>query len=402
MPSYRNSDPRPPIMRGCPPREDMRPTLETWDRPPFNRWSFQHVREILPTTSVHRGPGRASVLPRTPVDLDRIEFEDSAGTLTTLADLLEETYTDGFIVVHQGHVVYERYFNGMTERSLHLSQSVAKSICASVAGILIGRGILDPDAPVETYVPEFARCGYRGATVRQVMDMRSGVRFSEVYTDPNSDIARFDFASGWKPRTSRDDPACVFDLIMGVEQDRDHGGAFQYRSIETDVMAFCMERATGRRLADLVSDELWSKLGVEEDACFTVDAAGYALADGGFNACLRDYARFGLMHLDMGVFNGRQIVPAEWVAQCRTGDHAVFGAPYTEVLPNGAYRNQFWIEDVDRRAYMARGVFGQIIHIDPDNDMVAVKLSTWPDFQNTRFNVSTLLALRAIGRALND
>jgi CubicO group peptidase (beta-lactamase class C family) len=234
------------------------------------------------------------------------------------------------------------------------------------------------------------------------MDMRSGVRFSEVYTDPDSDITKFDFASGWKPRASPDDPPCVFDLILGVEQDRDHGGAFQYRSIETDVMAFCMERATGRRLADLVSEELWSRLGVEEDACFTVDPAGYALASGGFNACLRDYARFGLMHLNMGVFNGRQIVPAEWVARCRTGDHAVFGAPYTEVLPNGAYRNQFWIEDVDRRAYMARGVFGQLIHIDPDNDMVAVKLSTWPDFQNTRFNVSTLLALRAIGRALND
>ncbi len=387
-------------MRGSPPPADMRATLANWDKPPFNRWSFQHAREILPTANVHRGSAPVSVLPRTPVNLSSVAFESATGSELSLDQFVEETYTDGLIVVHQGHVVLERYYNGMTERTPHLSQSVGKSICGTVAGILIGRGALDPNAPVSHYVPEFADCGYGTATLQQVMDMRSGVRFSEVYTDPASDIAQYDYAAGWKPRPPDYQPACTFDLILGLEQDRDHGGAFQYRSVESDVMGFCMERATGRTLSELVSLELWSRLGCEENADFTVDSAGYALASGGFNATLRDYARFGLLHLNGGFFNEQQIVPAEWVADCRNGDHSLFGPPYTDSLPNGAYRNQFWIEDAERRAYMARGVFGQLIYIDPDFDLVAVKLSTWPDFQNAQYSIDTVRALQAIADAL--
>jgi hypothetical protein len=401
MNSYRNTDPRPPIMRGAPPPPDQRVTLDNWDRPPFNRWSFQNVRQVLPTATVHRGNGPVCALPRAAIDLSQLTFDNDAGVEITVDAFLEESYTDGFIVLHQGHVVFERYYNAMTERTLHLSQSVGKSICGTVAGILMGRGILDPDAPLKHYVPEFAGCGYGTATVQQAMDMRSGVGFSEVYTDPNSDIAKFDLASGWKPRPQGYTPACTFDLLLGLDRERDHGGDFSYRSVEIDAVAFCMERATGMTLPELVSAELWAHLGMEEDADFTVDSAGYALASGGFNATLRDYARFALMHLNMGLFNGRQIVPAEWVAQCQHGDHAIFGAPYTEALPDGAYRNQFWIERPTTRAYMARGVFGQLIYIDPDNDITAVKLSTWPDFQNVQYSKDTLHALHAIAAALN-
>ncbi len=401
MTSYRNADKRPAIMRGAPPLPGHRVTLANWDRPPFNRWSFQHVREILPTACVHRGDGPVSNLPGAPAGLEPLAFTDSEGEEQTIGGHLEETYTDGMIVVHQGHVVFERYYNGMTERTRHLSQSMSKSVCATVAGILIGEGALDPDAPVQEYVPEFAECGYRDATLGQVMDMRSGIKFSEDYTDPESDIAKFDFASGWKRQPEDYEPNCTFDLIRGVAKDRDHGGKFQYRSIESDVMAFCMERVTGMTLSELLSTRLWSKMGAEENADFTVDSAGYALASGGLNATLRDYARFGLVHLQMGHFNGRQIVPAEWIAQCHEGDHSVFGEPYNAALPDGAYRNQFWIESPTNRAYMARGVFGQLIYIDPDHDMVAVKLSTWPDFQNTRYSRDSLLALHAIADALS-
>ena len=389
------------IMQGSPPPSECRVTHDNWDRPPFNRWSFQHVREVLPTVPVGRGSGPARDLERAEQDLGALGFETADGRGVTLSDFLDETYTDGLIVLHRGAVVFERYFNGMAAGTPHLSQSVAKSVAGTVAGILIGRGVLDPHAPVEEHVPEFADCGYRGATLSQVMDMRSGVKFSEVYTDPQSDIGKVDIASGWKPRLNASDPEHMFEVILGLTQERDHGGRFEYRSIETDVMAFCMERVTGQRLAELVDTELWSRLGAEEDAYFTVDPAGYALADGGFNATLRDYARFGQMHLDRGAVDGDQIVPRDWVAACSRGDPSVFGAPYTDVLPNGAYAQQFWVEDANTQAYMARGVFGQLIHIDPDNDMVTVKLSTWPDFQNTEFGVNTLRAIHAIARELN-
>lgn len=403
MTSYRNSDPAPPIMAGSPPAMVV-PKLD-WDRPPWNRWAFQHIREILPTIEVWRGNGHSRPLPRAERSLDDLPVEDSAGRPTTLAGLLDETYTDGFLVLKDGAVAYERSFNGMTERTLHLSQSMAKSVTASVCGILAGRGLVDPAKPVTHYLPELSATGWAGASLQQVLDMTTGVKFSEEYTDRYSEIGQVDVASGWKPVAPGSDPAFrwpahVWELILRLkETTRPHGAAFEYRSIETDVLAFVMERVTGKRLAELVSEEIWQKLGADESACFTVDGAGYALADGGFNATLRDYARFGQMILD----DGAGIVPAAWIAATRNGP---CGPGYSESMPQGGYRNQFWINDPRSRTLSCRGVFGQLIQIDWDNRMVTVKLSSWPDFSNTAYSVATRRAIdkiaAALGRPLNE
>lgn len=398
MISYRNSDQQLPIMQGSPPA--LIPPRMDWDRPPWNRWAFQNIRQILPTAEVWRGQGPVQHLPRAGGDLDGLRVSSVDGQETTLAALLDETYTDGFLVIKNGAVAYERYFNGMTGRTLHLSQSMAKSVTAAAAGILMGRGLLDAEAQVTDYLPELNDTAYRGATLQQVLDMTSGVRFDEIYTDPYSDIGRSDVASGWKPIPPDSDPHFrwprhMFELILSLgELDRRHGDLFSYRSIETDVLAFCMERVTGRRLPQIISEELWQPMGAEEDASFTVDAAGYALADGGFNATLRDYGRFGLLHLD-----GR-LVPHDWIEATRNGNHAIFHEPYTYTLPEGAYRNQWWIEDPRSRAIMARGVFGQLIYVNWDHNMVVVKLSSWPDFLSVPFSVATLNAIHAIAGEL--
>ncbi|MEJ6782440.1 serine hydrolase domain-containing protein [Aminobacter sp. Piv2-1] len=397
MSSYRNSESHPPIMQGSPPAMPVPKTA--WDMPPWNRWAFQHVREIVPTAEVWRGEGPVRALPRLETDLDGLAVVDSAGKPTTLSGLLDETYTDGLIVLKDGKIAYERYFNAMTARTPHLSQSVAKSVTGTVFGILAGRGVVDPKKLVTDYLPELAATGWNGATVQHVLDMTTGVRFSEAYTDPYSDIGQVDVACGWKPVPAGTDPAFkwprhVFELILGLtETTRPHGAAFEYRSIETDVLAFVMERATGKRLAQLVSEELWQKIGAEESACFTVDSAGYAVADGGFNATLRDYARFGQTILE----DGAGIVPAGWIAETRNGVH---GPNYSASMPEGSYRNQFWIEDPRSRALMCRGVFGQLIHIDWDTGMVTVKLSTWPEFTSVAYSVATLKAVHAIADAL--
>jgi CubicO group peptidase (beta-lactamase class C family) len=398
MNSFRNSGTRLPIMEGSPP--DLVPPRMDWDRGPWNRWAFQHVREVLPTAEVWRGKGPVRELPRGDRDLDGLAVTGPEGQAMTLAGLLDETYTDGFLVLKNGAVVYERYFNGMGERTLHLSQSVAKSFTGALAGILVGHGLLDVQAPVTQYLPELNDTAYRGATLQQVLDMTTGVRFSEDYTDSHSDIGKLDVASGWKPIPPDSDssfrwPHHMFELILGLDQlERRHGDLFAYRSIETDVLAFVMERVTGKRLPQLLSEEIWQKAGMEESACMTVDPAGYALADGGLNACLRDYGRFGQMLLEGSV------VPPQWTLATRSGDHAIFKEPYTYSLPEGAYKNQFWIEDAGSRAIMARGVFGQMIHVDFDHNMVVVKLSSWPDFLNVPYSVATLGAVHAIGAAL--
>jgi len=375
-----------------------------WDRAPWNRWSFQHVADILPTVAISRGTGPVRKLPRNEHDeLDRLPVAGIDGATVALATFLEQTFTDGFLVLMDGAIVYERYLNGMNPETLHLSQSVAKSFTGMLAGILARRRMIAINVLLTDYVPELEATAYRGATLRHVLDMTSGVRFTEDYTDPYSDMGRADVASGWKPIPDGADPAMqwpqsMLELILSLRDlDREHGEAFAYRSIETDVLALVLERATGKRLAQLMSEELWQKLGMEQDANMTVDRSGFALADGGLNACLRDYSRFGQMILE----EGGGIAPAGWIEATRNADHSLFGAPYTAVLPDGAYRNQFWVEDGKDRNVMARGVFGQLIYIDFKHRMVVVKLSSWPEFVNPAWTVATLEAVRAIGRVLS-
>jgi CubicO group peptidase (beta-lactamase class C family) len=399
MTSYRNSDPHPAIMQGSPPQ--LVPPRMDWDRPPWNRWAFQNIRQILPTAEVWRGDGPVPALPRQEQDLDELPVASTKGAVTTLARLLDDTYTDGFIVLKDGAVVYERYFNGMTPRTLHLSQSVAKSVTAAAAGVLVGKGLLDVNTPVTHYIPELNDTAYRGALLQHVLDMASGVTFDETYTDPHSDVGQLDVSSGWKPVPPGADPSLrwprhVFEQVLGLGKlECRHGERFSYRSIETEVLGFCMERVTGKRLHEIVSEELWQPMGAEQSASFTVDAVGSALADGGFNACLRDYARVGLLYLQ----NGGGIIPPEWVEATRTGRHDP-SAPFSPALPEGSYRNQWWIEDPRSRALYARGVFGQMIYVNWDHGLVAAKLSSWPDFVNTSFSIATQKALHAIGRHL--
>lgn len=372
---------------------------EDWDRAPFNRWAFRNVRQMVPTAEVWRGPGPAMPLPEAPQHLQGLEFEIDGRTLS-VGQFLQESFTDGFIVLSKGAIVTEVYMNGMERRSAHLSQSVAKSIVGTVAGILHGRGELDFAAPVTEYLPDLGRTAYRGASVQQVMDMTSGVRFDETYTAPDSHIAKVDRACGWKDLVPGW-PETMWALVTELTgSEAAHGESFRYRSIETDVIGFILMNISGLSLPDLVSRELWAPMGADEDAYFTVDRAGYGLADGGFNATLRDYARFGQLISNGGNAHGRQIVPWRFIEDLPNARHDLFGGDYRIVLPEGAYHNQFWIEEPGRPVMICRGVFGQMIYIDRDADFVAVKLSTWPEFTSPTRTRTALAAVRAIRAAL--
>jgi len=406
MKSYRNSDVPPPIMLGSPVSPKWRVPHAQWDQPPWNRWTFQNVRQILPTTNVRRSAGLGQPLESDLQDLSNLSFKSVDGNPLTIPGLLDETYTDGFLVYMDGRIIHESYYNGMDAGTLHLAQSVSKSIVATVTGIMIGQGLLNPAELLSVYLPELGNTGWAGASLQQALDMTSGVKFVEEYTDIDSDIGRTDVASGWRPIPGNalpDSywPSCIWDQILSLkEKDAQHGERFYYRSIETDVIAHVMERVAGMRLADLVSQELWSPMGAEHDACFTVDSAGYALADGGFNATLRDFARFGLLYLNDGRRGNEQIIPQTWVQDVRSGDHGLFNDVARQSLPKGCYRNQFWIEDVSGTAVMCRGVFGQLIYIAPEDNMIVVKLSSWPEFLNQKHSLNTQAGIREIARAL--
>jgi len=389
---------------GRPIAKEHRIPRDGWDRAPWNRWSFQHIREILPTTEVWRGNGPIWQFQENPTDLDPVTFTSHSGQSTTVIDWLLQNYADGILVIHHGEIRYERYLNQMTERTLHLSQSMAKSITSAVAGILVARGLLDPEEHISTYLPELKATGWKDAKLRHALDMTSGVRYVEDYEALDSDIAATDVASGWRP-AQPDVPyfQCMWDQILSLKDTvREHGTLFEYRSIETDVLAHCMERVTQTRLAELISHELWQPLGVQESACFTVDGAGYPLADGGFNATLRDYARFGQMLCSGGVGNGRQIVPREWLLDTFDTNPSLFSDDNNMDLDNGAYRNQFWIRDIERRILMARGVFGQIVYADMDNSLTIARLASWPEFVSSERKTDDLRAFDAITHFLTN
>ncbi|MEM6588878.1 MAG: serine hydrolase [Pseudomonadota bacterium] len=403
MESYRNSDPRPPIMEGSPPPPEWRVPMIDWDRGPWNRWAFQHIREILHTAPVPCADV-ASKLPEAFEPIEEIAFEAPFGP-TAVAQWIDDDYTDGLLVMIDGKIVHESYWNGMTRGSVHLCQSVSKSITATTASTLFAEGLLDPHAPVTDALPELEKTAWKGATLRQVMDMASGVKYDETdYFNRASDVGKTDVAAGWKPIPEGYEgehwPHCVHDQIMTLtERDAEHGARFEYRSIETDVLAHAMERVTGKRLPQLVSERLWQPLGAETEACFTVDPSGYGLACGGFNASLRDLARFGLAYLNDGQVDGRQVIPNAWVNDVRSGDHGRFNDYGREHFPNGCYRNQFWIEDADRMGHYCLEIFGQIIYVSPERGMVAVKLSTWPDAVNNDNHSACVAAFHAIARA---
>ena len=383
-------------MCGYPPPPEKRPDLSNWDLAPFNRWSFLNVRKLFPTVEVKADCAQASVLPQASRDLGSIEFTDHAGRRTRLADFLDSSYTDGFLVAHKGRVVSESYFNNMQADTPHLSQSVAKSLVGALTGILHHLGLIDLQAPIAEYVPELKHCGYRDARVAQVLDMTSGIRFNEDYNHPDSDIRRIDIASGWRPAPESGSCPTIRDIILTLPKIRPHGQVFEYKSIETDVVAWALERAANDSLANLVSELIWKKIGAAHDAYFTVDRALTAQADGGFNATLRDYARFGMMMQNDGRSGSTQVLPSAWIERSANGDSSVYGAPYTDTCPLGAYRDFWWLNNITQGDFMARGVFGQMIYVDRKAELTIVKLSTWPDYLIRNFTRDSLSAFAAI------
>jgi len=390
------------IMQGFPPPPEKRPSLENWDLAPFNRWTFQNIRSLFPTVEVRRGLQEASEFEKSLIDLSNMKFTNFAGNEKDFDSFLEETYTDGMLVYANGKLIFEHYANDMHPETPHLSQSVAKTIVGAVAGILLENGTLERHALLKTYVPELAVCGYGDATLDHVLSMQAGVQFTEDYGLPHSDMTRVDVACGWRPALAGSKYESIRDIILTLPKVREHGEVFDYRSIETDVIAWVLERVSGESLPNLVSRLIWQSMGAERDGFFTVDRHGTALADGGFNATLRDYARFGRLILNAGKTGAPDIVPLSWVKDCQKGDAGKFHAPYINVTPNGAYKNKWWIRDVDRGDIAARGVFGQMIYVDRENDYLVVKLSSWPDYVIPEYTIDTFLAIDAIRNLINS
>jgi CubicO group peptidase (beta-lactamase class C family) len=335
----------------------MSAPLETWQVGPWNRWAYQHVDEMVPTVVVSRGDGPVLELSERPAALD-------AG------DFLDTQYVDGLAILHDGALVLEEYRNEMGADTLHLSQSVGKSVLGLLAGVLHGHGLLDPASPVVEHVPEVAGSGYDGATVQHLLDMTAAIDFVEDYA---AGFWKYDVACAWHPPAPGADAETILAFLTTIGPAAwSHGERLHYSTPNTDLLGIVAERAGGAPLAELISRELWAPLGAERDASLTVDSAGTAAIGGGFCATLRDYARLG----DLVRREGAGVVPADWIARLGAGDDGVFARSSWATTGSTGYGLQWWRIG---GGPAARGIHGQLVAVDRAAGVVVAILSSWPE-----------------------
>lgn len=346
---------------------DYRVTKETWAFGPHNRWGLQHVREITSTATVSRGDGPVRAFESKPKPVLDLKVKRPDGEMVTVKRWLHDSYTDGFLILYKDKVATEVYMNDMEPESLHNLFSMSKSYLGVLCGMLIERGILNPDAPITDYVPELEGSVYGDALVRHLLDMNVGIAFDEDYANPDSDIFRHAFATNALGDAG---DLTLRKVLTTFKKEGEHGQGFHYVTANTDALGWVAERAAGRSLIEMLSTEIWSKIGAEQDAAIIVDLDRTTFIGGGFNTTLRDSARFGQMMLHRGKVGETQVVPESFIKDIET-----FSIPTRN--KGTRYRSQWWVES-QYEAIAASGVAGQDIIVVPNKELVIVKFSSWP------------------------
>jgi CubicO group peptidase (beta-lactamase class C family) len=342
-------------------------TLANWRSSPFNRWAFHHVRELVPSADIPNDWGRIRQLPSRTCEF-KLRIEPDAGEPLTLEAFLKETDTDGFVVLHRGRILFESYANGMTPQTPHLLMSVSKSML----GLLFGLLELDPQAQVTDIAPELRNTAYRGATLRHLLDMRAGIAFDEDYLATSGAIVEYRKSTGWNPLDPGDAPSDLHSFLSGLTRsDSAHGGRFHYTSPNSDLIGWVIERATGRRYADLMSERLWKPAGAEYPAYITVDRLGAPRTAGGMCVTLRDLARVGLFMSEN---------PNAWIDDIeRNGDAEAWAAgdlvQYFPGLPL-RYRSFWYRLEGAAPLLFGMGIHGQNLFVDRRNELVIAKVSS--------------------------
>jgi CubicO group peptidase (beta-lactamase class C family) len=271
-----------------------------------------------------------------------------------------------------------------------------------MAASMIVEGALREDATVASYVPELTTSGVGDATIRDLLNMTTGLDYTEDYADPNSPVWEFSRAGGFLARPAGySGPQSFFEFLKRLKKAIPHGEKFAYKTVNTDTLAAVLRRVSGKPLADLLRERIFARLGPEQDAYFQVDSAATEFAGGGLNLTLRDMARFGeVMRLD-GKFNGHQIVPKSVVGDTRNGaDKAKFAGAGYKTLAGWSYRNMWWVSHNEHGAFMARGVHGQAVYIDPKAEMVIARFGSHPLAANVNNDPTSLPAYHAVARHL--
>lgn len=377
--------------------------LANWRQPPHSRWSFHHVRELVPSARI-AASANVAALAYVPRDIGHIRFSATDGRTRNVREFFAETFGDGLIVMAGGRVAAEWYEGRTYGASVpHIVFSVSKSLTALVCAVLEARGLLDPEAPVTDYVPEAKASAYGQARVRHVLDMTVGIDFDENYLSAGSAFARYRESTGWNPLTDPANPPDLRSFLMELKPDgRQHGTQFHYVSPNSDLLGLIAERAAGERFPALMSELLWQPLGAEHDAYITVDRLGAPRTAGGICVSLRDLARVGEMMRGHGFANGRQVIPGHFVDELYTkGERNPWlKGDLLALAPDGHYRNKWYLRGPEG-AMMAVGIHGQWLYVDLRANVTIAKLSSQPLPVDEAMDQLHLAAFEAIAAALS-
>ena len=330
-------------------------------------YNFLNMDKIFPTREI-KASKNPKPLKRNIKALPETFFFE--GEEKNLQEYLDYFWSDGMIVLHKNEMVYENYWLGNNENKRHISWSVAKSFISALVGIAYEEGLIDSlDDPVTKYLDDFKETGYDDVTIKDILQMSSGVLFNEDYADYDSDINRFGraVATGTSMR----------DFSKTLTREREPGTYMHYVSINTQVLGFLLQEVTNKSISQYLHDKIWNPLGMEDSAYFILDDVKDEFALGGLNATLRDYAKFGLLYLQNGRWNDNQIISKQWIEDSHSTDgiHLVPGERETSSNPWG-YGYQWWVPGFPDTDYTASGVYNQYIYIDPLSKIVIAKTSS--------------------------
>ena len=352
--------------------------LSNWRTVPYSRWAFHNVREIVSTADIETATVDPMVLPARTLPFDQFRLPVADGSLLKLDKFREATATDGLVILRDGEIVHEFYDNGTTAHTPHILMSATKSAVGLIAGILERNGILDVDALVSHYVPEIGGTAYRGATIRHLLDMRTGLILDD------GQLHHYATASNWDPIAPGDAPTdlhAFFETLTAHPPT--HGGPFSYVSANTDLLGWAIERATGRGFASLVSELLWKPMGAEDAAYITVDRKGAPRCTGGLCATTRDFARIGQLLVQNGSRESVEVVPAAWIDDiAENGDRDAwakgeFAQGFAGIRMS--YRSGWYVIDGAPKILFAMGIHGQNLFVDRANRIVIAKVSSQND-----------------------
>lgn len=379
----------------------MATDLTNWRTPGHTEWSFQNVDKVLNTRTIKTGDQKK------PLDYQLREVKGfnlsrEGQPSLDLDAWLQETSSNGLVVLRNDKIVYETYDRTNNAESKHILFSLTKSVTGLLAGILASQGKLDVNASVTKYVPEVKGTSLENAIVRDCLDMRSGIKY-----DDNSHAYRA--AMGWEPLRDDDKAKNLQQFLSSFHAESTgkaqgvEGWPFNYASVNTDLMGWILERASGKKFAELASELLWKPMGAESDALIAVDSEGSARAAGGMCVVLRDLARMGQLVLH----DGDGIVPAEWVRDLRHGGSqeawaaGPWSAGFKDHLAGVSYRS-FWYSSRSEDVLVGMGIHGQMLLVDRKRKMVLAKTSSQAIGADMKMIQLTIDGLKEVCRVLDE